>query len=101
MEASNITKQMIDYQKQSFDNLQSIWDFTQAQTVETIDKMMDQALWVPPAGRQAFESWRSTMVEGRKQLSAYIDQGFDMYEKMLNINPVAAPAKTPAPSKAK
>ena len=92
MEANHFTKQVIDFQKQSFDNLQSIWDFTQQQASETIDKMLDQALWVPPAGRQALENWRSSMAEGRKQFSAYVDQSFDMCEKMLNVNPIAKAA---------
>jgi hypothetical protein len=101
MDAKNITKQVIAFQKQSFDNLQSIWDFTQAQTTETIDKMLEQALWVPPASRQAIDNWRSSMAEGRKQMNAYVDQSFDLYEKMLTINPVAAPASASAADDAK
>jgi hypothetical protein len=92
METANVTQQMITFQKQSFDNFQRIWEATQTQTDETIDRWMDQALWSPPECRQAIENWRQAMETMRNHVNAYVAQSFDICEKMFRIGqPSVAP----------
>lgn len=101
MDAMNVSQQMIAFQKQSFNHLQSIWDFAQTQTSDTMDRLMDQAAWMPPEGRQALESWQSLIKQQRERFSAYTDQYFAVYEKMLNAPQAATPAKTKKTNDAK
>jgi hypothetical protein len=93
MDAMNVTQQMIAFQKQSFNNFQRIWDLAQSQTSGAVDRMMDQATWMPSEGRQALENWRALMKQERERFSAYVDQSFAIYEKMLDVPQAATPAK--------
>ncbi len=92
MDTTDAARQMIAFQRQSYDNLQKVWDAAQTQTVEAAERMLDQALWMPPEGRRAIETWHQSMTEGRKRFRAYVDQSFDLYEKMFELNPVPSPA---------
>ncbi len=93
MDAMNVTRQMLAYQKQAVNNFQNMWDFAQTQTSTTVDRLMDQAEWVPQESRQALENWRTLMKQGRERFSAYADQCFVVYEKMLDAPQAATPAK--------
>jgi len=94
MDAMNLTQQMIAFQKQSVHSFQSIWDLAQAQTTRTVELVVDQTAWMPKEGRQAMENWRSLMNQERDRFSAYIDQCFATYQKMLGAPQAATPAKT-------
>ena len=94
MDAINVTRQMLDFQKQAVNNFQSMWDFAQTQTSTTVDRLMDQASWMPQESRQALENWRTLMKQERERFSADVDQCFVVYEKMLDAPQVATPAKT-------
>jgi len=93
MDAMNLTQQMIAFQKQSIYGFQSIWDLAQAQTSSSLDRVMDQATWIPKEGRQALENWRTLMDQERDRFSAYVDQCFATYQKMLDAPQVATPTK--------
>ncbi len=93
MEPLNVTRQMLDFQKQAVNNFQYMWDLAQTQTSTTVDQLMDQAEWVPQESRQALENWRTLMKQERERFSAYVDQCFVVYEKMLDAPQAAIPAK--------
>ena len=99
MEPLNVTRQMLAFQKQAVNNFQSMWDFTQTQTSTTVDQLMDQAPWIPQESRKALENWRTLMKQERERYSAYVDQCFVVYEKMLDAPQAATPAKTKKPTK--
>jgi hypothetical protein len=94
MDTMNVTQQMIAFQKQSIHGFQSIWDLAQAQTANAVDRMMDQATWIPRESRQAFDSWHTLMSQERERFSAYVDQCFAIYEKMMDAPQAATPGKT-------
>jgi hypothetical protein len=94
MEPLNVTRQMLAFQKQAVNNFQSMWDFAQTQTSSTLDRLMDQAAWMPQESRQTLENWRTVMKQERERFSAYVDQCFVGYEKMLDSPQAATPAKT-------
>ena len=101
MDAMNVTQQMLAFQKQSINGFQSFWDLAQAQTSSTVDRVMDQTTWMPREARQALESWRTLMKQERECFSAYVDQCFVVYEKMLDAPQAATPAKTKKTNNAK
>lgn len=94
METKNVTRQMLAFQKQSVNNFQSMWDLALAQTSTTADRLMDQAAWIPQESRQALENWRTLMKQERERFSAYVDQCFVVFEKMMDAPQAATPAKT-------
>jgi hypothetical protein len=101
MEPLNVTRQMLAFQKQAVNNFQSMWDFAQTQTSRTVDRFMDQAAWMPQESRQTLENWRTLMKQERERFSAYADQCFTVYEKMLGEPQAATPAKTKITKNAK
>jgi len=98
MDAMNVTRQMLDLQKQAVNNFQSMWNFTQTQMSTAVDQLMDQAPWIPQESRKALENWRTLMKQEPARFSAYVDQCFAVYEKMLDAPQVVTPAKTKKPT---
>lgn len=94
MEPVNVTRQMLAFQKQAVNNFQSMWDFAQAQTSATVDRLVDEAAWMPQENRQALANWSTLMKQERDRFSAYVDQCFVVYEKMLDAPQAATPAKS-------
>jgi hypothetical protein len=93
MDAKQVTQQMISYQKQTFNSFQSAWEMAQTQTSSAMDKMMDQATWMPSQGRQALENWRSLMKAEQERFTAYVDRSFAIYEKMVTAPQAVTPVK--------
>ena len=83
MEASQITKQVIDFQKTSFENWYSAMSLFQDQAVSTVDMMLDQAYLIPEDGRNAIQSWMGVLQEERDRFKAYVDKGFSTLEKAI------------------
>ena len=98
MNPQKITQQWLAFQKQSFENLQNIAELAQAQTSDTMDRLLDQTIGVPRENRQVIESWRALVKKERERYAAFIDRGFSIYENILSPSIKAAPAK-PAPKK--
>jgi hypothetical protein len=100
MEPLTVTRQMLAFQKQAVNNFQHMWDLAQTQTSTTVDRLMDQAAWMPRESRQALENWQALMKQERERFSAYVDQCFGVYEKMLDAPRAKAPAKPQKPTTA-
>lgn len=83
MEASQITKQVIDFQKTSFENWYSALSLFQDQAVSAMDLMLDQAYLIPEDGRNAIQGWMGVMQEERDRFKAYVDKGFTTLEKVI------------------
>ena len=94
METKNVTRQMLAFQQQAVNHFQSMWDLAQTQTASAVDRLMDQAAWIPEESRQPLENWRTLMNQERERFSAYVDQCFVIYEKMLVSPQAATPAKS-------
>jgi hypothetical protein len=83
METSKITKQMIKFQKMSFDNWYSAMSLMQDQAVSTMDTMLGQARWLPADGRDAIQNWVGDIKDERNRFKGYVDNGFVSLEKIL------------------
>ena len=94
MNPKKITQQLLAFQKQSFENFQSILQLGQAQTANTVDRLMDQALWVPQGSRQLLESWQLLMKKEGERVVALVDRGFTIYEEMLASPQASSTIKT-------
>lgn len=84
MAESKIAKQVIDFQKMSFDNWYGAMSLMQDQAVSTMDIMLNQAGWMPEDGREAITGWVSMCREERMRFKSFVDKGFSGIEKYFS-----------------
>jgi hypothetical protein len=81
MEYTQITKQIIDFQKISFSNWYNAVALVQDQTRSAMDMVLDQSTWVPEDGNKAVKSWLDACQDERDRFKAYVDEGFSSMER--------------------
>ena len=80
MDPLKITKQMIDFNKASFDNTFTAMVLLQEQTEKMVNAFMEQATWLPGEGKKALNEWVETVKKGREDFKKVVDQGFGKVE---------------------
>ena len=80
MDPLKLTKQMIDFNKASFDNTFTAMILLQEQTEKMVNAFMEQATWLPGEGRKALNEWVETVKKGREDFKKVVDQGFGKVE---------------------
>ena len=85
MNPQKITQQWFAFQKQSFENFQSIWQQTQKQTSSAVDRLLDQSVWIPQENRQIIENWRSLMKKEGERFAAFVDRGLQSMKNCWNL----------------
>ena len=83
METDKITKQMIKFQRMTFDNWYSAMSLMQDQAVSAMDTMLGQASWLPEDGRNTIQNWVGDIKDERIRFKGYVDNGFVSLEKIL------------------
>lgn len=97
MEANKIAKQVINFQKMSFDSWFSTMSLMQDQAASAMNTMIDQARWMPQDGRDAVQNWMDVIKDERSRLKGYMDDSFVSMEKAFTAAPkTAAKAKKAA-----
>ena len=84
MEYTEITKQVIDFQKMSFANLYNAIAMVQDQTTSAMDIVLSQSTWVPEDGRKVVQGWLSACQEERDRFKSYVDGSFSSVEKYMD-----------------
>jgi len=80
MDPLKLTKQMIDFNKASFDNTFTAMVLLQEQAEKMVNAFMEQATWLPGEGKKALNEWVETVKKGREDFKKVVDQGFDKVE---------------------
>ena len=80
MDPLKLTKQMIDFNKASFDNSFNAMVLLQEQTEKMVNAFMEQATWLPGEGKKALNEWVETVKKGREDFKKVVDQGFGKVE---------------------
>jgi uncharacterized protein YdiU (UPF0061 family) len=80
MDQKQIFKQMLDFQKTTFDNTFSAMLMLQEQTEKAAETMLDQATWLPAEGRKAIDEWLSAYKKGREDFKTLVDENFKKVE---------------------
>ena len=101
MEANQITKQVLEFQKGAFSSWFGVLSILQDQADLTVDTMLKQTRWMPDEGRQAILSWVSACRQESGRYKAYVEQSFSGFEKYLveEIKSVKAKSKKPVAAK--
>ena len=85
MEPKVIAKQMIDFQKTTFDNAFNAVAMFQGQTEKMADTMLDQAVWLPEEGRKAINEWVNAYKKGRENFKKAVDENFKKVEDIFTV----------------
>ena len=92
---TQVTKQIVDFQKMSFANWYNAVSMVQDQTRSTIDTILNQNSWIPEQGRSAIQSWINVCSQEQAHFKDFVDQGFSSAEQFFGQ------PKKPTQSKAK
>jgi hypothetical protein len=76
-------KQIISFQKTTFENSFAAVESLQEQTEELVTSAWRQAPWLPDEGKLMMEHWIAALREGRKTFRQSVQDGFDRMEDNL------------------
>jgi hypothetical protein len=84
MDQKQLFKQMIDFNKSSFDNGFNAMVLIQDQTERAANALLDQATWLPAEGKKAIQDWVKTYKKGREELKKSVDASFKKVEEYFS-----------------
>ena len=93
MDSAKIAKQMIDFQKTTFDNSFSTMVMLQEQTERMANTVLDQAPWMPLEGKKVVNDWVTAYKKGREDFKKVVDENFKMVEAFFATFDKAPKAK--------
>jgi len=80
MDQNQIFKQMIDFNKATFDNSFSAMVMVQEQTEKMVDSFLGQASWLPEEGKKAINDWTGAYKKGCEDFKKTVDDNFKKVE---------------------
>lgn len=80
MEPMKMTKQMLEFNKSSFDNTFNALSMLQEQYERMINSFMEQATWLPEEGKKALNEWLDSYKKGREAFKETVDASFQKVE---------------------
>ena len=80
MEPLKLAKQMIDFNKVTFDNTFSAMVLLQEQTEKMVSTFMEQATFIPAEGKKMLNEWVETYKKGRENFKKTVDESFAKVE---------------------
>jgi hypothetical protein len=80
MDQKQFIKQMLDFQKTTFDNSFNAMMQLQAQTEKASNTLLDQMTWLPNDSRKANDQWVAAYKKGCKDFKALVDENFSKAE---------------------
>jgi hypothetical protein len=83
MDQKQLFKQMLDFQKTTFDNSFNAMVMLQEQTEKASVTLLDQATWLPEEGRKAIDEWIAAYKKGREEYKALVDENFKKVEEFF------------------
>ncbi len=83
MDSSQIAKQMIDFQKSTFDNMYNSMVMLQDHTEKLASTLVEQATWIPEESSRVITQWTETFKTGRNDFKVAMDDIFSNMEQML------------------
>jgi len=76
METEKFAKQMIDFQKATFDNAFTAVTMLQDQAERMVNTVIDQATWLPEESRRVIDEMAGALKKGRTDFKGAIDENF-------------------------
>jgi hypothetical protein len=76
MEQQRIAKQMIAFQKATFDNTFTAMTMLQDQAERMVNMFLEQATWFPDQGKKALNEWTQSFKKGRDEFKKTVDESY-------------------------
>ncbi len=83
MDQVQIAKQMIEFQKTTFDNTFNAMVLLQEQSERMVSTLLEQATWLPEEGKKAIVEWVAAYKKGRDEFKSYVDENFKKVESFF------------------
>jgi hypothetical protein len=83
MEVSNMSKQMINFQKSLFENSFNAMNMVQDQTEKMINNFLIQLPWVNDEGKKAINNSIDFYKKARTDFKKAVDDGFSKMEELF------------------
>jgi hypothetical protein len=96
METEKFAKQLIDFQKATFDNTFNTLVMVQDQTERMFETALDQNTWLPAEGRRMIDDWNSAYKKGRTDFKSIVDDGFGKMADLFAKSPVVKTQASPS-----
>jgi hypothetical protein len=80
MEPLKLAKQMIDFNKTTFDNTFSSMVLLQEQTEKMVNAFLEQAAWLPEDGKKILNEWVAAYKKGREEFKKAVDESYKKVE---------------------
>ncbi|TRZ51678.1 hypothetical protein D4S03_04740 [bacterium] len=81
MEMKDITKQMIQFNKATFDNTFSAMTALQEQTEKMVNNLLEQNALMPAEGKKAVSDWLKSFKRGCEDFKALVDGNYKKVEE--------------------
>ena len=80
MDQKAIFKQMVDFNKATFDNSFSAMGMVQEQAERMLNMSLEQATWLPEEGKKVIDEWIKAYKKGREDFKKIVDENFAKVE---------------------
>ena len=76
MEPLKLAKQMIDFNKATFDNSFNTMVLLQEQTEKMVNAFLEQSTWLPEEGKKILNEWVAAYKKGREEFKKVVNEGY-------------------------
>ena len=83
MEQFNAIKQMVQFNKNAFDQGYNAMEMLWKQNEKMTNSILDQATWLPEEGKKAVNEWMQLYKKGCNDLKRTADQNYKNVEKLF------------------
>jgi uncharacterized coiled-coil DUF342 family protein len=84
MDQKQVLKQMIDFNKATFDNTFNAIVMLQEQAERAANTLLEQANWLPEDGKKAINEWVKAYKKGREDFKKVVDENFQKVESFFS-----------------
>jgi len=83
MNSNPIVKQMLDFQKTTFDNIFNAMVLVQEQGEKLTNALFEQASWLPEENKRLMDQWLTMSKKGRDDLKSAMDDNYKNVSDLL------------------
>ncbi len=83
MEQSQLFKQMVEFNKMTFESTFNAITMFQEQMEKMATAVLAQNAWLPEGGRKAVDEWMKSYKKGREDFKKVVDEGFDRMQSFF------------------
>ncbi|MBL0699875.1 MAG: hypothetical protein JJV92_03205 [Desulfosarcina sp.] len=84
MEVGDMAKQMIDYQKSTFNNVFNAMNMLQEQSEKMTMTFLEQSPAIPETGKKSVKEWNQAVKKGREDFKKVLDDNFGKMETLFS-----------------